>query len=174
LAGDAQAFPDDFRKEVDAKLRSYIRLVTEKEWPAMAENKPSLETVNAFNELRQTYRQFTPQTERERIWFTQSVTSLNQLNDYRRLRLLGNRSTGIPNVMWVVLLGAGVVTISFSFLFGTRNTTAQLLMTAGLALTVSLVLLSIVALERPFSGIAPIQPNAFNQLSLMLDGSSHK
>jgi hypothetical protein len=76
--------------------------------------------------------------------------------------------------MWVVLLGAGVVTISFSFLFGTRNTTAQLLMTAGLALTISLVLLSIVALERPFSGIAPIQPNAFNQLSLMLDGSSHK
>jgi hypothetical protein len=49
------------------------------------------------------------------------------------------------------LLGAGAVTISFSFLFGTRNTAAQLLMTADLALTISLVMLSIVALERPFA-----------------------
>ena len=31
--------------------------------------------------------------------------------------------------MWVVLLGAGAVTVSFSFLFGTRNATAQVLMT---------------------------------------------
>ena len=169
LFRDAQAFPDEDRKEIETKLRSYIRLVIEKEWPAMAENKTSLETLDAFNELRQTYRRFAPQTEQERIWFTQSVTSLTQLNDQRRRRLLSNRSTGIPNVMWVVLLGAGAVTISFSFLFGTRNTAAQLLMTAGLALTISLVLLSIVALERPFAGIARIEPNAFNQLTFLLD-----
>jgi Protein of unknown function (DUF4239) len=174
LFRDSQAFPDGFRREVETKLRSYIRLVMEKEWPAMAENKSSLETLDAFNQLRQTYRQFTPQTEQERIWFTQAVTSLNQLNDQRRLRLLSNRSTGIPNVMWVVLLGAGAVTISFSFLFGTRNTAAQLLMTAGLAITISLVLLSIVALERPFAGIARIEPNAFNQLTFMLDSWSHR
>jgi hypothetical protein len=74
--------------------------------------------------------------------------------------------------MWVVLLGAGAVTISFSLLFGTRNTTAQLLMTAGLALTISLVLLSIVALERPFAGIARIEPDAFNQLNVMLNSWS--
>jgi hypothetical protein len=33
--------------------------------------------------------------------------------------------------MWLVLLGAGVVTIGFSFLFGTRSATAQVLMTAA-------------------------------------------
>jgi Protein of unknown function (DUF4239) len=174
LFRDAQAFPDEVRKELETKLRSYIRLVMAKEWPAMAENKLSLETQDAFNQLREAYRRFAPQTKQERIWFTQSLTSLNQLNDQRRLRLLSNRSTGIPNVMWVVLLGAGAVTISFSFLFGTRNTAAQLLMTAGLALTISLVLLSVVALERPFAGIARIEPNAFDQLTIMLDSWSHR
>lgn len=174
LFRDAQAFPDEVRKEIETKLRSYIRLVIEKEWPAMAENKSSTETQDAFNQLRQTYLQFAPQTEQERIWFTQSLTSLDQLNDQRRLRLLSNRSTGIPNVMWVVLLGAGAVTISFSFLFGTRNAAAQLLMTAGLALTISLVLLSVVALERPFAGIARVAPDAFNQLTLLLDSWSHR
>ena len=107
LARDAQAFPDEVRKEIETKLRSYIRLVIEKEWPAMAANKSSPETQDAFNQLRQAYLQFAPQTGQERIWFTQSLTSLDQLNDQRRLRLLSNRSTGIPNVMWVVLLGAG-------------------------------------------------------------------
>jgi hypothetical protein len=174
LFRDAQAFPDEVRKELETKLRSYIRLVMAKEWPAMAENKLSLETQDAFNQLREAYRRFAPQTKQERIWFTQSLTSLNQLNDQRRLRLLSNRSTGIPNVMWVVLLGAGAVTISFSFLFGTRNTAAQLLMTAGLALTISPVLLSVVALERPFAGIARIEPNAFDQLTIMLDSWSHR
>jgi hypothetical protein len=174
LFRDAQTFPDGVRKELETNLRSYIRLVIEKEWPAMAEYKSSLETSDAFNQIRQSFRRFTPQTEQERIWYTQSLTSLKQLNDQRRLRLLSGRSRGIPNVMWVVLLGAGAVTLSFSFLFGTRNTAAQLLMTAGLAITISLVLLSIVALERPFAGIARIEPNAFNQLTFMLDSWSHR
>jgi hypothetical protein len=124
LFRDVQTFPDGVRKELETNLRSYIRLVIEKEWPAMAEHKSSLETSDAFNQIRQSFRRFTPQTEQERIWYTQSLTSLKQLNDQRRLRLLSGRSRGIPNVMWVVLLGAGAVTLSFSFLFGTRSTAA--------------------------------------------------
>lgn len=54
--------------------------------------------------------------------------------------------------MWLVLLGAGAITIAFSYLFGTRNTAAQVLMTASLAMTIALVLLSILALEQPFGG----------------------
>jgi uncharacterized protein DUF4239 len=169
LYRDAQVFPEEVRKDLETKIRSYIRLVVEKEWPSMAEDKSSPETADAFNQLRQTYRRFTPQTEQERIWYTQSLTSLNQLIDQRRLRVLSSQSTGIPKVMWAVLLGAGAVTLSFSFLFGTRNTAAQLLMTAGLAITISLVLFSVVALERPFAGIARIEPDAFNQLTIMLD-----
>jgi len=34
-------------------------------------------------------------------------------------------------VKWGVLLGAGAITIGFSYLFGTKNTSAQVLMTAG-------------------------------------------
>jgi Protein of unknown function (DUF4239) len=166
---NARAFPDGIRKELETKVRSYVRLVMEKEWPAMAEGKLSPETSDACNQIAQTYFRFKPQTEQERIWYTQSLTSLNQLIDQRRLRVLSSQSTGIPKVMWAVLLGAGAVTLSFSFLFGTRNTAAQLLMTAGLAITISLVLFSVVALERPFAGIARIEPDAFNQLTIMLD-----
>ena len=88
-------------------------------WPR---GKSSPEAWNAYNQLWLTYYRFRPQNEYERIWYTQSLTRLNQLGDQRRLRLLSSRSGGIPSGMWLVLLGAGAITIAFSYLFGTRNT----------------------------------------------------
>jgi hypothetical protein len=67
------------------------------------------------------------------------------------------------------VVGAGVITIGFSFLFGTKNTVAQAVMTAGLAMTIALVLLSIVAMEQPFAGLARIEPEAFNQIKDIFD-----
>ena len=164
LFRDAQTFPDDVRKKLETKLSSYARVVVEKEWPAMAEGKSSPEAFDAFNQLWQTYYQFRPQNEYETAWYTQSLTRMNQLGDHRRLRLLSSRSGGIPIVMWGVLLGAGAITIGFSYLFGTKNAAAQVLMTAGLAMTIALVLLSILALQQPFAGITRIESDAFNQL----------
>ena len=71
--------------------------------------------------------------------------------------------------MWVVLLGAGVITIGFSFLFGTRSAKAQVLMTSGLAMTIALVLFSIMALEQPFAGITRVEPDAFHQVANIFD-----
>ena len=88
LAGlfrDAQAFPDDVREELQTNLRSYVRLVIEKEWPAMAEGKSSPEAWEAFNQIWQSYYRFRPQNEYERVWYAQSVARLNQFGDQRRL-----------------------------------------------------------------------------------------
>jgi hypothetical protein len=45
-------------------------------------------------------------------------------------------------------------------------------MTAGLALTIALVLLSILALNEPFAGITRLRPDAFNQLTSVFEGLS--
>ena len=71
--------------------------------------------------------------------------------------------------MWVVLIGARTITIGFSFLFGTRSATAQVLMTSALTMTIALVLLSILALEEPFRGITRVDPSAFDQLAYIFD-----
>ena len=169
LHRDAQTFPDDVRRELETRLRTYARSVVEKEWPAMVERKSSPEAWEAYNQLWRTYHLFQPENEHEKIWYAQSLTRMNQLGDQRRLRLLSSRSEGVPGVMWVVLLGAGVVTIGFSFFFGTRNSTAQVLMTAGLAMTIALVLLSILAMQHPFAGITRVEPDAFNQFLEIFD-----
>jgi protein-S-isoprenylcysteine O-methyltransferase Ste14 len=98
---------------------------------------------------------------------------MNMLGDQRRSRLLSMRA-GLPAVMWAVLLGAGAVTIGFSFLFGTRNPRAQAVMTGALALTIGIVLLSIVALEHPFRGITRVQAEAFEQAQEIFGSVIHR
>lgn len=166
---DAQTFPDDTRRQMESQLRAYARLVVEKEWPAMAERKSSPETWAMYNQLWRSYHQFRPQDDHQKIWYQESLMRLNQLGDQRRLRLLSSQSEGIPAVMWVALLGAGAITIAFSFLFGTRSATAHLLMTSALATTIALVLVSVLALEHPFSGITRVDPGAFEQTSEIFD-----
>ena len=97
---NAQAFAaENFREELETNLRSYVRIVVEKEWPAMAEGKSSADAWDAYNRLWQTYYRFSPQDEDERIWYSQSLTRLNQLGDQRRLRLLSSQSAGLPAVI---------------------------------------------------------------------------
>ena len=168
LYRNAQVFPPDVRKQVEVQLRAYARIVVEKEWPAMAEGKSSPEAWETYNQLWRTYHDFKPQDDHQRAWYAESLRRLNELGDHRRDRLLNIRS-GVPGIIWIVLLGAGVVTIGFSFLFGTQNARAQGLMTAGLAVTIGVVLLSILALEDPFAGITRIEPEAFEQLQEILD-----
>jgi nitrate reductase gamma subunit len=169
LYRDAQAFPDDTRRELETQLHAYAKLVVEKEWPAMTKRTSSPEAWVVYNQLWRTYQRFQPQSDHERIWYAQSLTRLNQLGDQRRLRLLSSRSEGVPVVMWVALVGAGAITIGFSFLFGTRSATAQVLMTSSLAMTIALVLLSVLALEEPFAGITRVDPDAFDQVAKIFE-----
>ena len=161
LYRNAQVFPADVRQEIDARLREYAQLVAEKEWPAMGAGKLSPETWAAYDRLWTTYHNFRPQDDHQHTWYEASIQRLNELGDQRRARLLSN--TGIPTVMWIVLLGAGAVTIAFTFFFGTPNPRAQGMMSAALSLTIGIVLLSILALEHPFGGFTRVNSEAFHQ-----------
>jgi hypothetical protein len=171
LYRDTRAFPPDAREEVIAELREYVRLVIEEEWPAMVAGEASEQTWAAYNLLWHTYQDFTPQDEGERIWYEESVERLNFLGDQRRIRLLSTEA-GVPTVMWAVLLGAGAVTIAFSFLFGVPSRWAQGAMTGALALTIGIVLLAILSLQRPFAGITHVDAGAFEQVREILDQES--
>src|SRR6516165_1195973 len=114
-----------------------------------------------------TYYQFTPGTNQEKTWYSQSLTKLNDLGDQRRMRLLMSRMGSVPVMMWVALLGTGAITIAFSFLFGTPNAVAQVIMSLGLAFTIVLVMVAIIALGQPFAGISRVGPRPFEELEGM-------
>ena len=174
LFRDAQTFPSNVQTEVENRLRTYAELVIEKEWPAMADGQSSPEAWEAYNQLWGIYHRFVPENEHQRSWYEASLVQLNDLGDQRRLRLLSSRAEGVPSIMWVVLIGAGTITVCFALLFGTKNLSAQVLMIAGLATTIALVLFSIFAMHEPFAGITRIEPEAFHQVLMLFDLQSQQ
>jgi hypothetical protein len=63
-------------------------------------------------------------------------------------------------VVWIVLFGGATLTVAFTFFFGTRSLPAQTLMTALLCLLIFFELLTIVMIDRPFSGAVKVEPLA--------------
>jgi hypothetical protein len=95
--------------------------------------------------------------------YNQVLEQLSGLGDARRQRLLA-AGEGLPTILWVVLIVGGVITVGFTYLFGSENTVVHTLMVAALAMIISLTLFTVVALDHPFSGDIRIHSAAFEQV----------
>ena len=95
--------------------------------------------------------------------YDQILEQLHGLGDARRERLLAAEG-GLPTILWVVLIGGGVITIAFTYLFGLENTVVHTLMVAALAMILSASLFAVAALDYPFKGDVRIHPAAFEQV----------
>jgi hypothetical protein len=173
LYRNARVFPEEVRTRLQDQIRAYSRIVVEKEWPAMAKGETSADAWAAFNQLWRAYQQVEVRNDHERLWYAKSLDQLDQLANYRRLRLLSNRAA-VPALMWVVLIATGTITIGFSFFFGAPNSSAQALMIAGLSATIGFVLFLIGDLNHPFTGLVRVEPTAFHQLWNIIDQSAQQ
>jgi hypothetical protein len=97
------------------------------------------------------------------VRYNQVLEQLHGLADARRERLLA-ASEGLSTILWVVLIGGGVITIAFTYLFGLENTVVHTLMVAALAMILSSSLFTVAALDHPFKGDVRIHPAAFEQV----------
>ena len=82
---------------------------------------------------------------------------LDQMTQARRARLVASEGA-VPGVIWLVLFGGAVITIVFTFFFGTRNLRVQIMMTGLLAMVIFGELLTIIAIDRPFTGPVKVEP----------------
>jgi hypothetical protein len=160
---NANALSEDMKQSVHTEIRNYVKIVEEKEWETMSKNRSSEEAERSFHRIRKIFREYKPQNDYENTWYDRAVETLIRAGDYRNLRLLAGRQT-IPPFMWLVLILGGVLTIGFSFLFGTKNLWSQIVMVSVLTAMIALTLILIWALESPFSGIIRVEPDAFKLL----------
>lgn len=160
---DAECFPKDFRENVRSLAKEYADAVIYDEWKLLAAGHASPIAYDAVKKLWKLYSAYLPVNETERVFFSESVKKLNEMVELRRMRLLDSR-IGIDPVLWCVLICGAATTISFTFFFGSENMKAQVLMSSLLALLISLILLTILLFDYPFTGDVSIKPVAFQQI----------
>jgi protein-S-isoprenylcysteine O-methyltransferase Ste14 len=159
----ASQFPEPERTGVQDLARTYARVVVEQEWPMMEQGQTSPRADTLLRQLRLKLLQFDPRTKGEQVLYERGLTDLHDALDARRSRLLEVRE-GIPNLLWVVLGLGGVITVSFTYLFGLKSNVAHALMVAALTLVICGILFTIGEFNNPFSGVVEIRPDAFREV----------
>jgi hypothetical protein len=166
----ASQLPEPQRTRLQGLARTYARVVVEEEWPMMERGQTSPRADSLLRQLRLELLEFDPHTKGEQVLYERGLTQLHDAADARRSRLLEVRE-GIPELLWVVLVGGGVVTVSFTYLFGLKSNVAHALMVAALTLLICGILFTIGEFDYPFSGVVEIRPEAFKEVLGSFGGS---
>lgn len=143
-------------KALQDGLGTFVRTTIDEEWPALARGEVSPRETRALNDLYAAALA-TPPHPRELIILPQILTQLNQLTAARRECDVLAEGV-VPDVVWAVLALGAISTVGFTFFFGTRNLSAQVLMTGLLAFIIFMGLLVILSINRPFTGQVAVTP----------------
>jgi uncharacterized membrane protein YraQ (UPF0718 family) len=158
----AHGLPQPEGRHIQELARDYARVEVHEEWPLMRHGKSSPKAYELLDEMRASVEALRPAGDAQTVLYDNLLQRLHELGDARRARLL-QAEEGLPAILWAVLLVGGVITVSFTYLFGLRSTTVHVLMVAALALVIGLVLFTVAALDYPFRGDVRIDPDAFEQ-----------
>lgn len=153
----AAGLPEPQHMVIRGAVLEYVHAVIEDEFPAMAEGRESPRTWAAVQKLMEDYADSPVSSAKDQVYLTESLRHLNDLANYRRIRLFTSRGT-VPQLLWYLLFGGGVVLIAFTYFFGHESIAWQAAMTAALAGTLSFSLYLIVAYNGPYDGTTRISP----------------
>jgi Protein of unknown function (DUF4239) len=132
-------------------LNEYLHLALTQDWPQMARLRGSPEVTGSLDTLYASALALTRSGAPQPAVQLEIFHQLDNMTQARRARL--HLATGImPGILWGTLVLGGVLTVGFTFFFGTRNLRAQVMMTGILSIIVFMGLFVIVSINHPFTG----------------------
>jgi len=147
--------------DVQALCLKYAQNALSVEWPTMYSGKPlpqqGGEMINQFWRLA---GQSHDRGGGTYVATYQFVEELRMLTEYRRIRLMHSREE-LPGVLWAVLIAGGIITVAASCFFGVQNFRFHVLQVIVLSFLISLVLVAIADIDRPYQGNDVVLPSGF-------------
>jgi Protein of unknown function (DUF4239) len=158
----AEGLPQPARAQLENEARAYADTVVKDDWPLMSRGQTP-ELSHAINRAMwktlMSVRQGSPA---EMTALDHALSELSTLTQCRRTRLL-QADSRLPGIFWWVLLVGGVLTVSSVAMFGSRNPRLHAFQVFSLTLLITLAMLAIADLDRPFSGSVHIDDSPFQR-----------
>jgi hypothetical protein len=151
IYGLAAGLGNPTAEALHSRVNAYLESILQDEWPAMAAGHESPKTTQALIRLYAELVREHPSDMHDQDLQQELYRELDKLTEARRERLVMAAGT-VPGAIWFVLFLGAVLTIAFTFFFGTQNLLTQSLMTGALAALVFSAILVIIAIDRPFTG----------------------
>ena len=149
-------------QEAQALCITYANNVVDKEWPALAASNPlPPENADIINQLWKFAGQVQAHSGSDTIAAYQMMEELRLLTEYRRIRVMQSREA-LPAILWAVLILGGIITIAAACFFGVPSFRFHVLQVAVLSFLISLVLVAIADIDRPYQGALRVQSEGFS------------
>jgi len=162
-----QVFPDPARETIRQTLLDYVTSVYDDELKRMAQGEISLHSNEAILKLITLFYQIDEKSVPNRQIYAEALKRLNNMAEYRRLRIFAGNDT-VPSVVWLVLFVGSVISISYTYFFGMKNIRAQYLIAGSLTVTITMILSLIYVLDHPFTGSSRVSAEPLKQVMQIL------
>jgi len=174
---DTAGVPDATALSYRRLLNDYVHVVIDEEWPAQHSGHTGGTTFQKgwilIGDLNVEVAHFEPKTEGESNMHRELLQDLNLLFSARRTRQLAAEGH-IPEVIWWIIFFGGVLTVAFTYLFGSPSLKMHMTMTASVAMSLALVIVLIVAFDYPFRGQVTITSEPYRAVQDMMANYSFR
>jgi hypothetical protein len=157
----AEGLPQQ-RAQIEQLARAYANAVVNKDWPDMAAGRLPEDSHEINEDMWKALMSAKVISPSEIMAEDHALSELSTLTLHRRTRLLQS-TYRLPPIFWCVLLVGGVLTIVSVSMFGSGNRRVHALQVGSLTLLVTLVMLAIADVDRPFQGWVRISDYAFQR-----------
>ena len=161
------------RDQIQEVATSYTQVVVDEEWPLMQQGQTSPHAGALAEKLRKSIQGIEPSTSGEQALHSQMLERAHDLDQHREVRLLLVRE-GLPPVLWVVIMILGGITILFTYFLGMESAWLHSLAVAALAVGITLIMVTIVALDSPFGTDVRVGPEAFKLALQTMEGNGEQ
>jgi hypothetical protein len=152
---------DPNAKQIQEVCIRYADNTLFREWPLMEKGQMTPEGADMIDELWKLAGESQAHAQPDAIAAYQLMEELRGLTQYRRLRAMESRER-LPGILWAVLIAGGLITVAAACFFGVVNFRFHLLQVMMLTFLISLVLVAIANIDRPYQGFVKVAPEGFN------------
>jgi len=151
LYRDVSGYPQPTRQSLQQELHDYVQYIIEEAWPLQRRGQTPKGGIVRLNRFQALLVGFEPNTEGQKLLHGETLRAYNHMIEARRLRL-DAVDTGLPGVMWIVILVGSAISLSAAFFFKVEDVRLHGILVGLLALFMGLVVFMILVLDRPFRG----------------------
>jgi len=172
LYRDVSTYPEPARSDLQWELREYTDQVIRIAWPLQQRGTIPQGGVKAVDRFQAVLARFEPATEGQKLLHAECLRAYNMMIQARRQRLDAVQ-TGLPTVMWVVVVAGAFIGLASSFFFKADDARLHCFLASLLATFMGLVIFMIVALDRPFRGDLGVSSSPYRLIyQQLMDGKA--
>lgn len=148
LYSDTGALPEPHRAKLLTDLRAYAKETIEKDWPIQANGQVPTGGTAYVEAFQRDLLNVHPTIKVDEIAYAGASGQFEKLVELRSNRLV-KVTSGIPNLLWTVLLIGAAFTVAIIWMLD-MEVIVHAILTAVLSMFLSIVIFMIVIMDKPF------------------------